>query len=264
PITFDVGDKTITARNERALARWLAVQERITKSLSEDSTAMSTTLNLSEIVKAHGVVSLCKYMCEQSSSFGASEADLVNLATQDAHRRYPDVTEAQAFAKLFMESNELRDAIEIAKRAAFQSDVTAEIEKDARAACEELTRIGKARWGSLSPSQRFARAFETNPELARRASPRPGPSTSFPHPSVAKTLAPNVVLTVGDLKPATSTETDPNDATRALAQLRALGARKWPSKSEAESFLLAITDAENVDLVNRALARPTGSTPPRQ
>src|SRR5262249_5716694 len=57
PITFDVGDKTITARNERALARWLAAKDRIPKSLTEAPTAMSTTLTLSKIVKPRGVFS---------------------------------------------------------------------------------------------------------------------------------------------------------------------------------------------------------------
>src|SRR5262249_60455125 len=96
---------------------------------------------------------------------------------------YPSDTPQMAFTKLYTESNELRDAIEIAKGAAFQDAVSDAIERDSREAMAELTKIGKARWPSLTPSQRFARAFETNPELARRAHRRPSVfSTSHPFP----------------------------------------------------------------------------------
>lgn len=66
------------------------------------------------------------------------------------------------------------------------------------------------------------------------------------------------------LTPQYVTETDPVSPDKALAQLRALGRQKWPNDSEAKSFLNAITDPENADLVNRALARPTGSSQGRQ
>jgi hypothetical protein len=147
---------------------------------SEDSTAMP--INLSDVVKNHGVVALCKFMVEKNSTFGASEAELVELASADAARRYPGDSPAFAFTKLYEESRELREAIEIAKSAALQSAVADEIERDAKEAMRELNQIGKARWPSLTPAQRFARAFETNPELAKRAHRRPGPSTSFSHP----------------------------------------------------------------------------------
>src|SRR5262249_37987511 len=174
-IRFDVGDKTITARDERALARWLSVQERIHKSNStEESTTMS--LDLSAVVKAHGIGALCRHMIKSATSFGVDEHALVKLATEDAQRKYPTDTPAIAFTKLYTESNELRDAIEIAKGVALQNDVADALAQDSEAACAELTAIGKARWPSLSPAQRFARAFETNPTLAARAHRRPGPS----------------------------------------------------------------------------------------
>src|SRR5262249_22460834 len=261
-IRFDVGDKTITARDERALARWLSVQERIHKSNStEESTTMS--LDLSAVVKAHGIGALCRHMIKSATSFGVDEHALVKLATEDAQRKYPTDTPAIAFSKLYTESNELRDAIEIAKGVALQNDVADALAQDSEAACAELTAIGKARWPSLSPAQRFARAFETNPTLAARAHRRPGPSTSFPHPAVAK-AAPLTNVDGVTLTPQFVTETNVDNPEAALAQLREIGRQRWPSKSEAESFLLAITDAENADLVNRALARPTGSSPARQ
>jgi len=166
-----------------------------------------------------------------------------------------------AFAKLYEESEELRDAIEIAKGALLADAVTAAAEKDAAEACAELTKIGKARWPSLTPAQRFARAFETNPEIAKRAHRRPGPSTSFPQP-VAK--MPLVNVDGVTLTPQYVTETNVDSLEKALEQLRALGRQKWPTLSEAQSFLNAVTDPENAPLVRAALHRPTGSSPARQ
>jgi hypothetical protein len=138
---------------------------------SEDSIAMP--INFATVAKQYGVIPLCKFMIEKQSNFGATEADLVALATAEAHRRYPSETEAGAFAKLYHESRELRDAVEIAKNAAAHDAITQEIERDSREAMKELNAIGKRRWPSLTPAQRFARAFETNPELAKRAYRRP-------------------------------------------------------------------------------------------
>ena len=183
-ITFDVGDKTITARDERALARWLSVQERIThKSNSPQESITMSTIDLSAVVKAYGLTALTKYMTSEGTSFGVSESELTTLATEHAKRVYPDDRGDVAFAKFYSSEDgaSLRRAIEIAKNASFTGD--AEAEADAAAACRELQAIGKARWGSLTPSQQFARAFETNPELAKRAHRRPSVfGTSFPFP----------------------------------------------------------------------------------
>src|SRR5262249_32264183 len=60
------------------------------------------------------------------------------------------------------------------------------------------------------------------------------------------------------------TETDPNAADKALAQLRALGRQKWPTLAEAQSFINAVSDPENADLVRVATRTPKGSSPARQ
>ena len=215
------------------------------------------SLNLSEVVKAHGITALCKHMVAEGTSFGIDEHELVELATEDANRRYPSDTPAMAFSKLFMESSELREAIEIAKAAALQDDVAAEIEKDSRAACAELSEIGKRKWPSLTPAQRFARAAETHPAILARAHRRPGPSTSFAHPV---TKMPEQV----SLEPRVADEQNVDDPAEALAQLRQLGRDRWPNESEAQQFLNAMTTAEYGDLIRRALGRPTESSPPRQ
>jgi hypothetical protein len=216
-------------------------------------------LDPSAIIKNYGVVALCKYMIESSSSFGIDEHQLVALATEDAQRRYPSDTSAGAFAKLFMESSELREAVEIAKSAALQDAVTAEVERDSRAACAELAAIGKQRWPSLSSAQRFARAAETNPAILARAHRRPGPSVSFPHP-VVKEKQPMVA----SLEPRVSDETNVDDPARALEQLKQIARERWPNESEAQAFINVMSNAEYGELINRALARPTESSPPRQ
>jgi hypothetical protein len=254
-ITFDTVDGTrMKFPNERSLAEWLAIQSRISKS-KKDPTPMS--IDLSAVVKAHGIGALCRHMIKSASSFGVHEHELVQLATEDANRRYPSDSPAMAFSKLFMESSELREAIEIAKNASLQDAVAEELERDSRKACEELSAIGKARWPSLSRSQQFARAAETNPAILNRAHRRPGPSTSFAHPV---TKMPEQV----SLEPRVADNQNVDDAGEALAQLRQIARDRWPNESEAEAFIRVMSDAEYGDLINRALARPTGSTPPRQ
>jgi hypothetical protein len=236
-------------------AHGAAILQRLSKQHHEDTPPMS--LNLSEVVKAHGIGALCRHMIKSASSFGVDEHQLVKLATEDAQRKYPGDTPAIAFTKLYTDSSELREAIEIAKGASLQDAVSAELEKDAHEAMEELTKIGKARWPGLTPAQRFARAFETNPELARRAHRRPGPSTSFPQP-VTK------MPERASLEPRVADETNVGDPAEALAQLRQLGRDRWPNESEAQQFLNAMTTAEYGDLIRRALGRPTESSPPRR
>lgn len=184
PIAFDTVDGTrMQFPNERSLAEWLAIQSRIHKS-TEDSNPMSTTLDLSAIVKSYGITALAKHIASEGKSFGISETELTQLATEDAQRRFPTDRADVAFAKLYSsdEGISLRQAIEIAKAAPMQN-ADAEAEKEAAEACCELAEIGKARWPSLTRAAQFARAFETNPELAKRAHRRPSVfSTSYPFP----------------------------------------------------------------------------------
>src|SRR5262249_51255108 len=172
--------------------------------------------------------------------------------------------DAQAFAKVFSDTSEagviLRRAYNICKNSAYES--LAQDQADSEAACRELSAIGKKNWPSLTPAQRFARAFETNPELAKRAHKRPSVfSTSYPHPAVAKAMP--LTNTTPATQPVFTTETDPVNPEQALAQLKEIGRQRWPSASAAQQFMNAVTDVNNADLVTAAL-RPTGSSPARQ
>jgi hypothetical protein len=53
---------------------------------------------------------------------------------------------------------------------------------------------------------------------------------------------------------------DLSDESEAIAQLKQLGARKWPSASEAQQFANAFTDPVNAALANRAHKRPAATT----
>jgi hypothetical protein len=180
-ISFHVGDKTITARDEHALARWLSIQERITHKSNSPQESTTMSIDLSAVVKAYGLQALTNYMKSEGTSFGVSEFELAQVATEHASRQYPNDRSDVAFAKLYSSEASLRDAIEIAKNASFTAD--AETMKESEAACAELAKIGAEKWPSLAVSQRFARACETHPELLRKAHRRPSVfSTSYPFP----------------------------------------------------------------------------------
>jgi hypothetical protein len=53
---------------------------------------------------------------------------------------------------------------------------------------------------------------------------------------------------------------DLSDESEAIAQLKQLGARKWPTASEAEQFERAFTDPVNKELAARAHKRPKATT----
>ena len=123
--------------------------------------------------------------------------------------------------------------------------------------------VGKARWPSLSPAQRFARAFETNPELAKRAISRPPPSTIFPHPtSKAMSLEPRV--TSGGMDSFLDVDADAPAAYQELMKL--VEQQRREGESEAAAFERVFLDPANKTLALRALGQraPAESSPPRQ
>ena len=53
---------------------------------------------------------------------------------------------------------------------------------------------------------------------------------------------------------------DLSDESEAIAQLKQLGARKWPTASEAQQFANAFTDPVNAQLAQKAHRRPSATT----
>jgi hypothetical protein len=51
-----------------------------------------------------------------------------------------------------------------------------------------------------------------------------------------------------------------NDPSEAIAQLRQLGARKWPTATEAQQFANAFTDPVNRELASKAHVRPSANS----
>jgi len=169
--------------HEEALAHLLhnprgaAMLRRLTK--SEDT--MDHKTKLAELAKRAGAVAIAKVIVEDDNSYGITEHELTELVVESAKRDNPDLTDAQAFAKIFTDQSEagvvLRRAFAVAKNAAYQSNVD-----ESEAACKELAEIGKQRWPSLTRAQQFARAAETNPSLLAKAHRRPSPLSTFPFP----------------------------------------------------------------------------------
>src|SRR5262249_28894913 len=119
--------------------------------------------------------------------YGITQDELVALISD--HERQDGESAAKCFSRHYeadtADGLALRKAIEITKSAPLQDDGAAEAEADAAAACAELQKIGKKTWPSLSPSQRFARAAETNSQLLQKAMREPSifsAINSFPFP----------------------------------------------------------------------------------
>jgi hypothetical protein len=200
-IVFDIGDTRMKFPNERALAVWLAVQERIRKSNKED-TAMTQqtteeveaerTAKLDEVVKAYGIMPLAKQMIAEGSSYGIDESEFTKLATAHAQRLYPDMNPAAAFEKLYSDGSEdgviLREAHGIAKAATFTPivvDGNVDNPDDASEATEALSRLveeQRARAPWMTAEQLYDEVMRKNPELTVKAFRRPAATTIYPFP----------------------------------------------------------------------------------
>jgi hypothetical protein len=199
-IAFDVGNTRLKFPNERALAVWLAVQERIRKSNKEDTTMTQTTeeldaertAKLDEVVKAYGIMPLAKQMIAEGSSYGIAEAEFTKLATAHAQRLYPDMSPAAAFEKLYSDGSEdgviLREAHSIAKAATLTPivvDGNVNDPDDASEATQALSRLveeQRARAPWMSAEQLYEKIMRENQELTAKAFRRPAPTTTYPFP----------------------------------------------------------------------------------
>src|SRR5262249_53319919 len=101
----------------------------------EDTSTMDHKQKLSELAKRAGAIAIAKVIVEEDHSFGISESELTELVVECAKRDNPNLTDAQAFARVFTDSSEagviLRKAFQIAKNAAYATDLA-----DSEAACK--------------------------------------------------------------------------------------------------------------------------------
>ena len=204
-IVFDIGDTRLEFPNERALAVWLAVQERIRKSTNQEDTVMMTqtteeleaerTAKLDEVVKAYGIMPLAKQVVAEGSSYGIDESEFTKLAIAHAQRLYPDMSPAAAFEKLYSDGSEdgviLREAHGISKNAYAApyfdlQPVVADAQNvdDPSKAIAQLKELGRQKWPTESEEQQFLNAFTdpANAELAAKAHRRPAATSIYPFP----------------------------------------------------------------------------------
>ena len=192
-IVFDIGDTRMKFPNERALAVWLAVQERIRKSNRKENT-MTTPEQLQElreVVKANGLGAVVKKIVDDESSYGITEPELVDLISN--HERKLDESPAQCFLRHYEANNEegavLRRAIKVAKEEATLTPIVVDGNDDnpddAREASQALSRLveeERARAPGMSAEQLFEVVMRKNQELTARAFRPPTPTTTYPFP----------------------------------------------------------------------------------
>ena len=192
-IVFDIGDTRLQFPNERALAAWLAVQERIRKSNRKENT-MTTPEQLQElreVVKASGLTAVVKRIIDAGSSYAISDLELVELISH--HAPQSGESPAQTFTRHYCEQSEqgalIRKAIAIAKEEASLDPIVVEgnvnAPDDAAEATAALNRLvdeQRARAPWMSAEQVFDTVMAKNSELTNRAIRRPAPTTTYPMP----------------------------------------------------------------------------------
>ena len=160
-----------------------------------------STMNRSEhlrtVVKsAGGVVSLAKRIVRDGTSEGISESELTDLIVQAAKRAQPDLSDAQAFSKMFCDTSPagetLRRAVSVAKqtgalldaapRDVGGDDVDVDDPQAALDQLKELIAEMRGRVRNLSESDAWNRVVGENPLLAKRAFRRPAATTVYPFP----------------------------------------------------------------------------------
>jgi hypothetical protein len=92
---------------------------------AKETMTMTRDQHLQKIAE-HGVVALAKMLAEDGDSRGISETEFTALVTAEAKRAHPQLSEAQAFAKVFSASTDdgaaLRRAHATIKNAGWLSD----------------------------------------------------------------------------------------------------------------------------------------------
>jgi hypothetical protein len=152
----------------------------------KDHSTMDRTTELRDIAKAGGIVAVAKAITDTNRSYGITEHEFVELATEHAKAQHPELTEAQAFAKLY-QIPEIWRCCDLLKSMPFHANVTPMLvggeanrggdvnPNDPSEAIEQLKQLGRDRWPTASEAQQFERALIA-PEyhkLARVAVPIP-------------------------------------------------------------------------------------------
>ena len=151
-----------------------------------------------DVVKQFGVVALAKSMVQDQKSYGLDEPTFTQLATEHAQRLYPNDRPDVAFSKLYQGEESVRRACAVLKAAPWVEPIRADVQPvmvggvdatheainstESSEAYRQLQELGQQRWANERSDVQFARAFEANPELARKAHVRPSATTSYEFP----------------------------------------------------------------------------------
>jgi hypothetical protein len=159
----------------------------------------STMDSIHSIMKSAGIAATCAVIVAKGSTT-ISQDELVAAVSTVAHERWPQLTEAQAFDKVYSDRGEegrvLRQAIDVAKAMPFVADLAplvvggvdamhaAVSDTESSEAYAQLQQIGRDRWPTASEAQQFANAFADpkNAALAAKAHRRPAATTFYPMP----------------------------------------------------------------------------------
>jgi hypothetical protein len=165
----------------------------------EDQSTMSDYHHkLSELAKRAGIAAIAKAIVDDDAAYGIDEHELTNLVIECAKRDNPNLSDAQAFAKVFSAQDEagviLRKAFNVVKAAGaapyfdlkpvFVGGEDARDVDDPRKVIAQLQELGRQKWPTATEAVQFANAFTdpANAKLAAKAHRRPSPTTSFPFP----------------------------------------------------------------------------------
>jgi len=106
--------------------RGAAILRRLHK--SEDTTTMNPTDKLRDIAKRYGIGAIAKSIVEDDHAYSINEHEFTSLVVECAVRDNPNLSEAQAFTKVFTEQSEagviLRKAFNVVKSDARADSVT--------------------------------------------------------------------------------------------------------------------------------------------
>ena len=176
---------------ERALAHYLAVQERLRK--GDESHEELEAARVAKL-KSLNAIAVCKALADDQHAYGVTEAELVDLLSN--HDRQPGESAARTFARHYEANTEegalIRKAVEIAKtaEAARYFDIEPVLVSDDTDvndpvdAIAQLKELGRQKWPEESEANQFERAFTdpANAELSARAHRRPSATTVYSMP----------------------------------------------------------------------------------
>jgi hypothetical protein len=151
--------------------------------------------SIHSIMKDGSIAGVCAAIVAKGSTT-ISEEEICSAVGKIAAERWPELSEAQAFARIYTASTDearvLQKAISIAKSMPYVfadaplqvGGAAAQDLDDPAEAVAQLQKLGQQKYPSSSASVQFERALTdpANAVLARRAVPRPQPSTSYPFP----------------------------------------------------------------------------------